>query len=142
MREPQHNFILAVTAEGEAMTKEEARRKGIELQKAFGLAIKNVRERRKLTQVALGDSGNISRLESGKQWAEPVILVLLSQTLSVPIWRLFAEAEGAIRGAGLDLLEVYQQSDEQGRQLINHAAGLAKRYHLRPPNLRADIANY
>lgn len=121
------------------MTKDEAHRKGIELQKALGAAIKSAREGRELTHITLAtriysDSGNISRLENGKQWAAPVMLVLLSRALSVPIWTLFAEAEGAIRGPELDLLEVYQQSDEQGQQLITHAVGLAKRYHLRPPS--------
>lgn len=99
------------------------------LRKRLGQAIKAARTGKRIRQEAVGDSGNLSRLESGRQWISEERLVEIAAAIDTPVWMLFARADGAVDGKLWELMETYNASDDEGRALIDHSVGVAKKYH-------------
>jgi transcriptional regulator with XRE-family HTH domain len=105
-----------------------------QLRKRLGQALKAARKKAKLSHVALGariqlDSGNLSRIENGHQWISDLVLARISRALGVPIWTLLAHAEEAINSSTFELLQTYQNSNDEGKALIDQAITVARRHY-------------
>lgn len=117
-----------------------------EIAARLGEAIRLAREAKGLGQVKVGDSGNLSRLEQGTQWTSLERLVQISKLTDVPLWRLFAYAEGAMNSTDWNLLVVYNNSNDDGKDLIDKNVQLAKRHYQKPaqdekrPNIIHDAS--
>ncbi|MCB1889695.1 MAG: helix-turn-helix transcriptional regulator [Rhodocyclaceae bacterium] len=94
----------------------------------LGSAIRRRREQAGLSQLDLAlavgykNSGDISRIETGKQWPDAAKLSAISQTLSCAVYDLFAESEGRAMRQIEESQTQYQalgraQRPESGRRL-------------------------
>jgi transcriptional regulator with XRE-family HTH domain len=141
----------ARTLRGELVTtKFNSKAAGGELMHAVGKALRFIRKQRGLAQDRVGDSGNLSRIERGKNWVSPERLAQLAYDYEVPVWVIFAIAEGHHDPVGLitiyqkskrksatqelapmleaKLLQVFKNSNDDGRQAILTAVNLAEKY--------------
>lgn len=109
------------------------------LRKRLGQAILAVRKEKRLKQEQIGDSGNLSRLERGGQWISEELLGELAERLDTPVWMLFAKADGALDGPLWELLSVYSSSDDEGKALIDHSVGVAKKYHKKRESVHIPL---
>lgn len=97
------------------------------LRKRLGTAISEIRAEKGLSQVQLGDSGNISRLENGRQWLSEEQLLSLSDQFGVPVWMIFARADGAINSELWEIMDTYINAAPQDRAWLRYAVQTIKK---------------